>query len=112
LWDFDAVPLGSVALLHSKMRKHLIMSRDAILRVERERRRWSLAPDGQTVACRAARAGPLAVTRAHDAEADQAFVLVALGGPGVELDEADLYALSLPDARRLFEMLRQALGRN
>jgi hypothetical protein len=110
LWDFDAVPLGSVALLHSKMRKHLIMSRDAILRLERERRRWSLAPDGQTVACRAARAGPLAVTRAHDTEADQPFVLVALGGPGVELDEADLYGLSLPDARRLFELLRRALG--
>jgi hypothetical protein len=30
----------------------------------------------------------------------------------VELDQADLYGLSLPDARRLFEMLRQALGRN
>ena len=57
-----------------------------------------------------ARVGPLVVTRGQDAEDDQAMLLVALGGPGVALDEADLYGLSLPEARRLFEMLRRALG--
>ena len=37
------------------------------------------------------------------------MVLVALGGPGVGLDEADLFGLSLAEARRLVEMLRSAL---
>jgi hypothetical protein len=106
----DATPLGSIALLHSQTRRLLITHRDARLRIESERRRWSLSPDGRTVACRAARVGPLAVTRGHDAEANQTMLLVALGGPGVALDEADLYGLSLSEARRLVEMLRRALG--
>lgn len=106
----DATPLGANALLHSQTRRLLITHRDASLRIESERRRWSLSPDGRSVACRAARVGPLAVTRAHDAETDHALLLVALGGPGVALDEADLYGLSLPEARRLVEMLRRALG--
>jgi hypothetical protein len=110
-WSFlDAMPLGSTALLHSQTRRSLISHRDACLRIESERRRWSLSPDGRTVACRAASVRPLAVASAHDVEADQAVVLVALGGPGVALDEADLYGLSLPEARRLVEMLRRALG--
>ena len=104
------MPLGSIALLHSQTRRSLITHRDVYLRIESERRRWSLSPDGKSVACRAARVGPLAVTHAHDAEANQKVLLVALGGPGVALDEADLYGLSLPEARRLFEMLRRALG--
>jgi hypothetical protein len=107
----DAMPLGSIALLHSKTRRSLITHGDALLRIESERRRWSLSPDGRTVACCAARVGPLAVSRAHDAETNQAVLLVALGGPGVALDEADLYGLSLPEAKRLVEMLRRALGR-
>ena len=106
----EAMPLGSTALLHSKTRRLLISWRDASLRVERERRRWTLSPDGTSIACRAARVGPLAVTRGHDPESDQTMVLVALGGPGAELDEADLYALSRPEARRLVEMLRRTLG--
>jgi uncharacterized protein DUF6398 len=111
-WDSGTTPLGTVALLHSKTRQMLMTRRDAYLRIERERRRWSLSPDGRTVACKAYRVGPLAVTRAHDAEDDQAVVLVALGGDGVGLDEADLYGLSVPDARRLVELLRRALDRN
>jgi hypothetical protein len=106
----DAMPLGSTALLHSQTRRLLISQRDAYLRIENERRRWSLSPDGRTVACRAARVGPLAVTRGHDAETNQVVLLVALGGPGVAPDEADLYGLSLPEAQRLVEMLRRALG--
>jgi hypothetical protein len=109
-WNYDALPLGSIALLHSKMRRLLITDRDARLRVEREQRRRTLSPDGRSVACRAARVGPLVVTRGRDEIADQAVVLVALGGPGVELDEADLYGLSLPEAVRLVEMLRRALA--
>jgi hypothetical protein len=105
----DATPLGSIALLHSKTRRLLITHRDARIRIESERRRWSLSPDGRTVACRATRVGPLAVTRGHDAESNQTTLLVALGGPGVALDEADLYGLSLSEARRLVEMLRRAL---
>jgi hypothetical protein len=105
----DTIPLGSVALLHSRTRRSLIIQRDACIRVESERRRWSLAPDGRSVACRAARVGPLAVTRGHDIEADETMVLVALGGPGVTLDEADLYGLSLAEARRLVEMLSRAM---
>jgi hypothetical protein len=106
----DATPLGTIALLHSQTRRLLISDRDARLRIESEHRRWSLAPDGRSVACRAARVGPLAGARGHDAETDQAVLLVALGGPGVALDEADLYGLSLSEARRLVEMLRRALG--
>lgn len=105
----DTIPLGSTALLHSKARRSLITQRDARLRIESERRRWSLAPDGRSVACRAAIAGPIAVTRGHDTESNQAILLVALGAPGVGLDEADLYGLSLSEARRLVEMLRRAL---
>jgi hypothetical protein len=106
---YDATPLGSTALLHSRTRRSLIGDRDTRLRLENERRRWTLSPDGKSVACRAERAGPLAVTHAHDSESNEAVLLVALGGPGVALDEADLYGLSLPDARRLMKMLRRAL---
>lgn len=106
----DAMPLGSTVLLHSQLRHWLITQRDACLRVESERRRWSLSPDGRSVACRAERVGPVAVTRGHEPEGNETMVLVALGAPGVSLDEADLYGLSLAEARRLVEMLRRALG--
>jgi hypothetical protein len=41
-WDEAITPLGTVALLHSRTRQGLIARRDAYLRIERERRRWSL----------------------------------------------------------------------
>jgi hypothetical protein len=106
----DATPLGSTALLHSKTRRSLITQRDAYLRIESERRRWSLSPDGRTVACRLASVSPIAVTRGRNAETNKNIVMLALGGPGAALDEADLYGLSLSDARRLVEMMRRALG--
>jgi hypothetical protein len=105
----DATPLASTALLHSKTRRVLITQRDACARVERERRSWTLSPDGRSVACRAASVGPLAVALGHDAYTDQAIVLVALGSPGVAFDEADLYGLSLGEARRLADMLHRSL---
>jgi len=109
-WYTDATPLGSVDLLHSRTRQMLIRQRDAILRVERERRRWSLSPDGRTIACRATSVVPLAVTRGTYAEAHETVVLVALGSPGAGLDDAALYGLSVPEARRLAQMLRSAIG--
>jgi Domain of unknown function (DUF6398) len=111
-WDMRTTPLGTVALLHSRTRESLIIQRDALLRVERERRRWSISPDGRTVACHAARVGPLTVARGHDADRAEAVVLVALGANGVGIDDADVYGLSVPDARRLLEMLRRALAPN
>jgi hypothetical protein len=109
-WDEGMTPLGTVALLHSRTRQALIARRDAYLRIEQERRRWSLSPDGRSVEVRAALATPLTVTRGRNAENDQAVVMVALGAPGTGLDDSDLYGLALPDARRLVEMLRRAIA--
>jgi len=110
LRDVGTTPLGNAALLHSRTRQTLIARRDAYVRIEQERRRWSLSPDGRGVELRAAVATPLAVTRGRNADNNQAVVMVALGPPGTGLDDSDLYGLALPDARRLVQMLRRAIA--
>jgi hypothetical protein len=96
---------GDAALLHSRSRASLIRRRDLLLQIEESRRRWHPRADGKVEV----RARPAAVITADmGAVTDSAAPLVLLG-LGDDLDDADFFALSIPEAKALVARVQHAL---
>jgi hypothetical protein len=105
LWPSDSTPLADPAFLHSAFRSRLMAHRDVVLRIDGSRRRWSILDDGRMASINAA---PVkAVVAAKDAAGTRALVLLGLGQG---MDDADFFALTIPDAHDLVRIVRQALA--
>jgi hypothetical protein len=105
----ELLPLGDPALLHSRVRAHLVVQRDLMLEVAGRRRTWSVAETDGTRARVEVRAAPTKVVYSVKgvlADTGRATVLI---GFGEHVDDADFVALTVPDAHELVRRVQSAL---
>ena len=101
----DELSLGDASLLHSRFRAQLIRRRDALLDIEDRRRRWHPRADG-TVEIKARPASVVVAGRGTDRDAGAPKLLLGLGD---DLDDADFFALTIPEAKSLVARVQSAL---
>jgi hypothetical protein len=101
----DELAVGDASLLHSSVRASLIARRNALLAIDRVGRRWHPRADGKVEV----RARPAAViTAGMGAVSDTASPMMLLG-LGDDLDDADFFALTIPEAKSLVARVQHAL---
>jgi hypothetical protein len=104
------LPFSDAGLLHSRFRASLAHERDHLIELANTRRTWSLdGCDGPIVRfnVRARAAKPLSAIKAAVDGRDDGVVIVGFGD---DLEAADYFSLSIPDAHDLVHLLEQALG--
>jgi hypothetical protein len=89
--------------LHSRYREQICRRRD-YLKEFAPRPKWELLPDGRSA--RAVAAPAKAVVAAKGLVGSRVAILLGLGET---TDDASLYALSIPEARHLVQMVQGAL---
>ena len=105
-WSRGPVSVGDPALLHSRCRSGLIAHRDAVLEVENRYRKWSLLDDGHTARVSAAPVKVVVAGKGTVTEGSRAMVILGLGA---ELDDANFFCLTIPDAHELVRRVQHAL---
>jgi hypothetical protein len=101
----DEMTLGDVSLLHSGFRARLLARRDLLFDIERGRRRWNPRPDGTAEI----QARPAAVIAAGPGTARDTTTPLVLLGLGDHLDDADFFALTVPEAKSLVARVQHTL---
>lgn len=104
-WDAQ-LTLGDPTLLHSRFRRGLITQRDVHLKLMGDRHSRLVSSDGRTAMVQAEATAVVAVAKCAVEGGERIAMLLALG---TDLDDANFYALSVPDARELVHKLQRAL---
>lgn len=102
----DTIKLGDARLLHSRTRAQLIRRRGIAEEFERTHPRWSPREDGHSARVQTIPARPMVVGKGFLANTTRVQVLLGLGD---DLDTADFFSLTIPDAFDLLHRLEQAL---
>jgi hypothetical protein len=104
-WD-DELSVGDVSFLHSRYRARLIARRDLLLDVRHGQQRWQPRGDGQ-VEVQARPATVVAAGRGAASDAlNRPLLLIGLGD---DLDDAEFFALTIPEAKSLVARVQSAL---
>jgi hypothetical protein len=105
----DPTPVGDPGLLHSDFRAWLIIRRDAMAQVARQRRTWSVVDDDGPSARVEVRANPAKVVSAVKGLLTDTGRGTVIVGFGERVEDADYVCLTIPEAHELVRRVQDAL---
>ena len=107
--DSDELALGRAELLHSRYRKGLIVRRDARLEYAAGAERDSpvVSFDGNRLVVKSVPIEVLGAAKSLPLDGERLGICIMLG---TKLEDAECYALSIPDAHRLVSCVQAALA--
>lgn len=107
--DLDELALGGAEFLHSRFRKGLIVRRDARLEYAANAKRDSpvVSFDGDRLLVATVPIAVLGAAKSLPVDGERLGICIMLG---TKLDDAECYALSIPDAHKLVHCVQAALA--